>query len=185
MTQWLESRLWHQIHLSARPSSASSKVCYWGHIIEPLEALDSLSSYQSSCEDQTRELRQGHKHSTWHSASTQHRISALITKKHFCISCSHLSLTYSGSWYYSLGFMNEILKLICLVLCHQQEIKLSFKSIQGFIYGCAEDDLYNTNYNKPCLVCLGADGMERRCTQPNSNGRIPARPKVRATETDY
>lgn len=38
--------------------------------------------------------------------------------------------------------MNENLKLICLVLCHQQGIKLSFKPESCFIYGCVEGNQY-------------------------------------------
>lgn len=38
--------------------------------------------------------------------------------------------------------MNENLKLICLVLRHQQDIKLSFKSELSVIYGCVEGDQY-------------------------------------------
>lgn len=67
--------------------------------------------------------------------------SVIITKKHFCVSLSGLSLAYSGRLIL-LRFMNENLKLICLVLRHQQEIKLSFKSELNFIYGSIESDQY-------------------------------------------
>lgn len=41
--------------------------------------------------------------------------SVIITKKHFCVSLSGLSLAYSGRLIL-LRLMNENLKLICLVL---------------------------------------------------------------------
>ena len=129
MTLWFEGRLWYQIQLSARLSSASYKVCHFGHVTEPLEALNSPSSRQSSCEDQRGWLCQEHKHSTWHRASTQHTASVIITKEHFCVSLSHLSFAYSAGLVLFSQTCGWGWKLIRIVQQHHQwEIKLRFKS---------------------------------------------------------
>lgn len=113
----------------------------------------------------------GHKHSTWHRASTQHTASVVITKEHLCVLLSHLSLAYSAGWYYSLRCVDEAGKLIRIVQQHhQREIKLSFKS-ECRVLSKVSQKVINTSCNEPCLVCLGAEGTAGCRTQTDSDGR--------------
>lgn len=100
-------RLLHQTHPSVRPSSASCKICYCGHIREPLWTLDSPSSQESICENQVRWLYRGDKHSTWHRASnySPHSICYYYQKTHLHFTFSFmphllwwLGIILSGLW---------------------------------------------------------------------------------------